>query len=90
MQSGVKINVNEGVCKNERRHYVQFEDNADMEAEESVDENTQIADSIHFEIDNEFGDCYLSPLPFLNMPRTTYKSMLDFNLECYLQGMFSN
>lgn len=90
MQTGVKQTSNEEVCKNERRQYDHFEANSNMDEDESVDENTQIADSTHFEIDGEFGDCYNSPLPFLNMPRTTYKSMLDFNLECYLQGMFSN
>ena len=55
---------------------------------ESYDEGSQIWSSQIYDLDDEFDDESNCSLPFLNQPRTTYKSLLDYDLEYYLQSRY--
>lgn len=51
-------------------------------------ENTQICNNTQFEIMPEIGEVDNECLPFLNMPRSSYKSLSDYSLDYYLQWKY--
>ena len=55
---------------------------------ESYYEESQICSNQYYELDEELDDESDYILPFLNQPRMVYRSMLDYNLEYYLQSRY--
>lgn len=53
-----------------------------------IGESTQICGDNHYDLLEEFEHEQNEDLPFLNIPRASYKSMLDFRLECYMQWKY--
>ena len=51
-------------------------------------ENTQIWDQSIMDFDDQIGNPVDENLPFLNVPRQCYKSLLDYKLDYYLQWKY--
>jgi len=56
---------------------------------ESIEEDSQICNGPYYEFEQELEEEDSNTLlPFLNQPRSSYKSLLDYRLECYLQWRY--